>query len=63
MEKVSERDLRALKRQQIALEQERKDLLERVERQQSLTDSLQKKSGVRHKQGNRLFYHRALYNK
>ena len=37
--------MRALKRQQIALEQERKDLLDRVERQQSLIDSLQKKSG------------------
>ena len=49
MDKLSDRDVRALKRQQAVLEQERKELLERVARQKTRIDSLEKKQDNRSK--------------
>ena len=49
MDKLSDRDVRALKRQQAVLEQERKELLERVARQKTRIDSLEKKEENRSK--------------
>ena len=49
VDKMSDRDVRALKRQQAVLEQERKELLERVARQKTRIDSLEKKEENRSK--------------
>ena len=44
MEQMSERDIRALKRHQASLEQERKELLKKLERQKARIRSLENKS-------------------